>query len=1713
MRRLPRALCLPLALLAACGGEPEHSEDASVTVGLSSNALVASPIDATHDTTLRSVTPYGNDGPGLGLGVSSASVAGLERALLRFETADMQSAVAGQTLHKATVKLTIASWQVEWLGGQIEILPMVTSWDEGTGLGTWWNPGEGPSWVCRKDTNTSLVGNFWNDCGGGDDWGMLPTDPHGMPFATTATDIAPVFTGGLSTVEFDVTSDVAQYLAGAANNGWILRGTNTFTSGELVQFASSESANPPELIIEYGPDECPHDPLKGVPGVCDCGNPDIDINGDRVADCIGPVVEPEADTTVRLVSPFANDGTGALLGVTSTSIVGLERSMVRFNQAAIAAAAGGQAVESAELRMTVAGIPLGWGGGTLAVHSMNRDWPEGNGLAGHGPSWVCRDDQNTTLPWLLIDNCNPGDEWAMSFRPGVPYPFDAVPEDTVPAFTTDRTITFDVTSDVQSFLAGTKTNHGWLIKGDDALLAGEWINFGSRESGTPPRLVLKLTPNCPADPNKNAPGVCGCGVADTDWDIDGVPDCIDECARDDQKSEAGICGCFESELDSDDDGVPDCKDECPDDAGQTRAGDCGCPSNPRPAGESCSDGICAGCFQCDGAGVCGDPEDCSPDPGNCTSLEFGDSTYWFCGADDWLDAANACNSEGGSLVRIDSAAENTLIQNVIGSQAWIGGNDRTTDGAWLWTNSNGTDGEQFWSGHVNGNPTNFLYSNWMTLTQPTGFDSCVSIDPVTGQWSGHACGANELYVCEMPGAELIAVPPCLEPENRCKYNPALKTCPYRIDPPADDCIELGDLNTQLAELQACEAACNGLAGVALDQCTAANCTGAATPPGPNDTCAAFTDEEANNCRLQALAGSVCGVPDKCGPCTSNADCDGAGGFVCGVYYPDDCTYEHCDDQGNCTDAGRTCRGVRRCGLPVDGCVAAAEIGYCTETEFCPWMTATADEVRPDGDIFDDDYDPAFKPDEQFDQPFAGPSSPEYDVACEDPGGGGCAPTGGDTGHAWCRYDVESDLPSESMDDVKENTSDDDGGIISFEFTPDLHMTYDSTAGPLGLSRFDVSTGAGFYAAVSLDLPAPGGGTLFGTTFDLLDANLGAAATHCGITTNGELTIMGENFLPVALDYLDDNFGTGVRGYPGNPPNTGVLPEFPFSLPETATQDECEAYFVKLEDAVHRAKKAFKDAQHLIKNYKATVAAGMHYEPEEFCEATKAEFGPMGFDSVVDCGDPSVTVHSVIQRYIDYYQTEALDRVRRAIANFSSESTQAPDFDGEDRFRIECDESPDEWKVRESELLASIQFPVGPVPMLLEVEAFVGYGIEAGITVGYDMSGILELAASTNSPDKEVSAEIGFVGADVTPMASAGITMFLGVGFSVPGIAGVSAGVEGQLTLADISLPIHGRAGIQISSEPSSRGIPEKIADVADSEPTMAIHPKAYRFGVTYRVGAEIRTENILSGRIAARVRISVLFFSKTWRVNILDFPGFCSYDGTGAHPEGCTFTIIDEGGTLAPNPLESPWGLIEMPMPFVNIGPLLPVSMPGGGPVEVPPSSLPGGGQLFYGEECSCVPGAAPGLPPALPADTLAEDRCWQNSECCNAGYVCFPDPANNDLRDCVECRGSGHFTQATPPVLVLGQSCNRDSDCCAGSVCYDGGEFLEGTQTLAGATCRPPRFCGTTCDENSDCATGACIQCTGAAAGEYPCDGMSSSDKVCFKDAADLTEPCTDTQ
>jgi hypothetical protein len=96
--------------------------------------------------------------------------------------------------------------------------------------------------------------------------------------------------------------------------------------------------------------------------------------------------------------------------------------------------------------------------------------------------------------------------------------------------------------------------------------------------------------DCPNDPLKSTPGICGCGIPDTDTDNDNTPDCNDGCPSDPLKTEPGICGCGTPDTDSDSDTVIDCQDGCPLDPQKIEPGICGC-GVPESDADTDKDGV------------------------------------------------------------------------------------------------------------------------------------------------------------------------------------------------------------------------------------------------------------------------------------------------------------------------------------------------------------------------------------------------------------------------------------------------------------------------------------------------------------------------------------------------------------------------------------------------------------------------------------------------------------------------------------------------------------------------------------------------------------------------------------------------------------------------------------------------------------------------------------------------------------------------------------------------------------------------------------------------------------------------------------------------------------------------------------------------------------------------------------------------------------------
>jgi hypothetical protein len=70
------------------------------------------------------------------------------------------------------------------------------------------------------------------------------------------------------------------------------------------------------------------------------------------------------------------------------------------------------------------------------------------------------------------------------------WPFISTPTDTANITNNQTgTVTFNITSDIQSFLNNTNQNYGWIIKKTNEGQNGS-VEFGSKESGSAPQLVI-----------------------------------------------------------------------------------------------------------------------------------------------------------------------------------------------------------------------------------------------------------------------------------------------------------------------------------------------------------------------------------------------------------------------------------------------------------------------------------------------------------------------------------------------------------------------------------------------------------------------------------------------------------------------------------------------------------------------------------------------------------------------------------------------------------------------------------------------------------------------------------------------------------------------------------------------------------------------------------------------------------------------------------------------------------------------------------------------------------------------------------------------------------------------------------------------------------------------------------------------------------------------
>lgn len=210
------------------------------------------------------------------------------------------------------------------------------------------------------------------------------------------------------------------------------------------------------------------------------GNPPLPVQA-LVAS--SDTVVASSDALLRSAAKNSNSGTSSTIPVKVLIDDDSEATIaiVKFDQASIAAALGSRILSTATLEFTVKESGTSSGGNDIDVRRVLKPWTEA------GVTWKCGEDLKTsnsaadcpTTGWKIGANL---DAFAL-----------ARTARTHLSAGQTGTARFDVTADVQAFLAGT-SNHGWVLH---AATASSRALLWSRESPSKPRLVLSVTPATP----------------------------------------------------------------------------------------------------------------------------------------------------------------------------------------------------------------------------------------------------------------------------------------------------------------------------------------------------------------------------------------------------------------------------------------------------------------------------------------------------------------------------------------------------------------------------------------------------------------------------------------------------------------------------------------------------------------------------------------------------------------------------------------------------------------------------------------------------------------------------------------------------------------------------------------------------------------------------------------------------------------------------------------------------------------------------------------------------------------------------------------------------------------------------------------------------------------------------------------------------------------
>uniref|UniRef100_A0A7M5U593 C-type lectin domain-containing protein n=3 Tax=Clytia hemisphaerica TaxID=252671 RepID=A0A7M5U593_9CNID len=101
------------------------------------------------------------------------------------------------------------------------------------------------------------------------------------------------------------------------------------------------------------------------------------------------------------------------------------------------------------------------------------------------------------------------------------------------------------------------------------------------------------------------------------------------------------------------------------------------------------------------------------------------------GSANWQDAENACVALGGHLASIHTFPESEFLDQISGSENWVGGYRETVSSPWQWTDE-----------------TCFSYTDWETDRETELCLQSGNLDHLSW-WFDADCNAVKRYICKL----------------------------------------------------------------------------------------------------------------------------------------------------------------------------------------------------------------------------------------------------------------------------------------------------------------------------------------------------------------------------------------------------------------------------------------------------------------------------------------------------------------------------------------------------------------------------------------------------------------------------------------------------------------------------------------------------------------------------------------------------------------------------------------------------------------------------------------------------------------------------------------------------------------------------------------------------------------------------------------------------